>query len=362
MKMKYYAAAFIFTILHVVCHLCRIFCAGESTLNILFSVVQMNFVPRKHVSGRIFNCIGLFIRRVTQLLASSTCEIVVNITKLYIYFNLVLLARLCIVTLIFLFIDLTALLVAILTLATHSNMINIITSSCANKLFTSTATQNNIDSVRKTSATNPLLNAPSDSASCLTMIANNTIKDCVTARTAAKESNLIRNLLFHPHKAKAAIITYDPTAETSHKAQTGANLSNSCLTAREREKATNDLMVNTSKTIETIDSKDTRYDLEYTEGAGISIEYSDKILSQCHVHQHIQQIHDPLQQIHSDDEIFHSACDRDKQLCSIVIDSDDANSGSDILIVIVVFLYVGVKKKERRMPKKWFDPQKKEHF
>ena len=55
---------------------------------------------------------------------------------------------------------------------------------------------------------NRLSNVPSDSVNCLTMITNNTIRDCVTT-TTAKESNLIDVSLSYPYKAESTINTYE---------------------------------------------------------------------------------------------------------------------------------------------------------
>ena len=123
----------------------------------------------------------------------------------------------------------------------------IITSSRANKSVTTKAIDNTMDLVCKTSEINPLLSVSIDSVNYLTHTTEKTMnRDCVTTSVAAKESNLIDSLLFYPSKAKSAIIT--------HKSQTGANMSNSCLSTNEIEEVTNDdLMVNKSKIIDSDD-------------------------------------------------------------------------------------------------------------
>ena len=100
----------------------------------MFSVVQMNFVPGKQVSRRVFNGIGLYIQSLTQLLENTTREMVVTVAKLS-NSNLSFLVRLCIVTLImFLSISIDLVSITILTLATHANMINIVITSSRGNL------------------------------------------------------------------------------------------------------------------------------------------------------------------------------------------------------------------------------------
>ena len=111
MNMKYYGPAFVFTTFHVVCHLCCIFFSGGSILNIIFCVSQMNFWLKKYISGIIVNGIGLFFQSFTYLFPIAMCEMLHNIAKVFNALNLLLLARLCFTQILFVIIDLAAVVV-----------------------------------------------------------------------------------------------------------------------------------------------------------------------------------------------------------------------------------------------------------